>query len=178
MMDSFFYLDHWEGISLAKAVRKKLDQHLDEQFHKRVLLQVNKRVEEIMKDPVLQAKLTDITRDEDYNKNVSKEAMNRFEAMEECLKSCRDLDQEITPLWLNWAFNSVSREKCLGEARKALAIQMAISPEGSENIKSSLALFHKARGNKFVPPVPITCWVMEVQCSSDYFSRTTATPTL
>jgi len=158
MMDSFFYLDHWEGLSLAKAVRKKLDQHLDEQFQKRVLLQVNKRVKEIIKDPVLQERLTDISRDEEYNKKVSKEAMNRFEAMEECLKSCRDPDQEITPLWLNWAFNSVSREKCLGEARKALAIQMAISPEGSENIKSSLALFEKARGDKFVPPAPITCW--------------------
>jgi hypothetical protein len=30
LMDRFFILDHWEGISLANAVRKKLDEHLDE----------------------------------------------------------------------------------------------------------------------------------------------------
>jgi hypothetical protein len=41
LMDRFFILDHWEGVLLANAVRKKLDKHLDEQF----------RVSNIMKDP-------------------------------------------------------------------------------------------------------------------------------
>jgi predicted RNase H-like nuclease (RuvC/YqgF family) len=30
LMDRFFVLDHWEGVSLANAVQKKLDKHLDE----------------------------------------------------------------------------------------------------------------------------------------------------
>jgi predicted RNase H-like nuclease (RuvC/YqgF family) len=30
LMDRFFVLDHWEGVSLANAVQKKLDEHLDE----------------------------------------------------------------------------------------------------------------------------------------------------
>jgi hypothetical protein len=51
----------------------------------------------------------------------------------------------------------VSREKCLREARKAMAIHMALSSEGSENIRCSLAFFDKANGSKIVPPVPITC---------------------
>src|SRR5450759_4737966 len=157
-MDRFFVLDHWEGLSLANAVKKKLDEHLNEQFHQRVSMGVSKRVLDIMKDPVLYTRLTNISRDEEYNNRVSLEAMNRFEAMEGCLLSRRDPDPEITPLWLNWAFNSVSREKCLREARKALAIHMVLSPEGSENIKCSVALFDKANDRKLVPPGPITCW--------------------
>ena len=84
--------------------------------------------------------------------------MKRFKAMEECLISCRDPNPKITPSWLNWAFNSVSREKCLREARKAMAMHMALSSEGSENIRCSLAFFDKANGSKIVPLVPITCW--------------------
>ena len=53
LMDKFFVLDHWKGILLAKAVQKKLDKHLDEQFHQRVLMEVTKRVSNIMKDPEL-----------------------------------------------------------------------------------------------------------------------------
>jgi predicted RNase H-like nuclease (RuvC/YqgF family) len=33
LMDWFFILDHWEGILLANAVRKKLDEYLDIEFH-------------------------------------------------------------------------------------------------------------------------------------------------
>jgi hypothetical protein len=51
--DRFFVLDHWEGVSLANAVQKKLDEHLDEQFHQRVSMEVTKRVSDIMEDPEL-----------------------------------------------------------------------------------------------------------------------------
>jgi predicted nuclease with TOPRIM domain len=53
LMDRFFILDHSEGISLANAVRKKLDEHLDEEFHQRVSMEVTKRVSNIIKDPNL-----------------------------------------------------------------------------------------------------------------------------
>jgi hypothetical protein len=157
-MDRFFVLDHWEGVLLANAVQKKLDEHLDEQFHQRVSMEVTKRVSDIMEDPELQKKLAYINVDEEYNNRVSKEAMKRFKDMEECLMLSGDPNVEITPLWLNWAFNSVSREKCLREARKAMAIHMALSFEGSENIRCSLAFFDKANGSKIIPPAPITCW--------------------
>jgi hypothetical protein len=74
-MDRFFILDHSEGISLANAVRKKLDEHLDEEFHQRVSMEVTKRVSNIMKDPELQKKLAYLNVDEEYNNRVSKEAM-------------------------------------------------------------------------------------------------------
>jgi hypothetical protein len=48
-----FVLDHWEGVSLANAVQKKLDKHLDEQFYQQVSMEVTKRVSDIMKDPEL-----------------------------------------------------------------------------------------------------------------------------
>jgi hypothetical protein len=76
--------------------------------------------------------------------------------MEECLILREDPNPEITPSWLNWAFNSVSREKCLREARKKMAIYMALSSEGCENIRCSLAFFDKANSGKMVPPTPIT----------------------
>jgi hypothetical protein len=83
--------------------------------------------------------------------------MKRFKDMEECFMLSGDPNLEITLLWLNWAFNSVSREKCLREARKAMAIYMALSSEGSENIRCSLAFFDKENGSKIVAPAPITC---------------------
>ena len=49
-VDWFFVLDHWEGVSLANAIKKKLDEHLDEQFHQQVSMEVTKRVLVIMKD--------------------------------------------------------------------------------------------------------------------------------
>jgi hypothetical protein len=52
-MDRFFILDHLEGILLANAIRKKLDEHLDEEFHQRVSMEVTKRVSNIIKDPKL-----------------------------------------------------------------------------------------------------------------------------
>ena len=143
---------------LANAVKKKLDEYLDEQFHQQVSMEVTKRVLDIIKDPLLRKKLTNISFNQEYDKRISMEAMNRFKAMEECLLSRKDSDPEITSLWLNWAFNSVSREKCLREARKAMAIHMALLPEGFENIKCSLAFFDKVNGRKLVPLVPITCW--------------------
>jgi hypothetical protein len=78
--------------------------------------------------------------------------------MEECLILRGDPNPEITPSWLNWAFNSVSREKCLREARKAMAIYMALLIEGCENIRCSFAFFNKVNDGKIVPPGPITCW--------------------
>jgi hypothetical protein len=102
--------------------------------------------------------MTILNVDEEYNNHVSKEAMKRFKDMEECLILSGDPNLEITPSWLNWAFNSVSREKCLREARKAMAIYMVLSSEGFENIRCSLAFFDKANGSKIVPPAPITCW--------------------
>jgi hypothetical protein len=158
LMDRFFVLDHWEGISLTNAVKKKLDKHLDEQFHQRVSMEVTKRVSDIMEDLELQKKLTYINVDEEYNNRVSKESMKRFKDMEECLILSGDPNLEITPLWLNWAFNSMSREKCLREALKVMAIHMALSSEDYENIRCSLAFFDKANGSKIVPPAPITCW--------------------
>jgi hypothetical protein len=78
--------------------------------------------------------------------------------MEECLQKDRDPNSEQISSWLNWTFNIVSREKCLKEAWKALAIHMAILSKGCENIKCSLAFFDKAKGGKIVLPPPITCW--------------------
>jgi hypothetical protein len=83
---------------------------------------VTRRVSDIMKDLELQKKLAYINIDEEYNNCVSKEAMKHFKDMEECLILSGDPNPEITPSWLNWAFNLVSREKCLREARKAMAI--------------------------------------------------------
>jgi hypothetical protein len=34
LLDRFFILDHCEGISVAIQVRKRLDDHLDEEFQK------------------------------------------------------------------------------------------------------------------------------------------------
>jgi hydroxymethylpyrimidine pyrophosphatase-like HAD family hydrolase len=96
-MDRFFVLDHWEGVSLANAVQKKLDKHLDEQFHQRVSMEVTKRVLDIMEDSELQKKLTYINVDEEHNNRVSKEAMKRFKDMEECLMLSGDPNLEITP---------------------------------------------------------------------------------
>jgi hypothetical protein len=73
-------------------------------------MEVTKRVSDIMEDPELQKKLAYINIDEEYNNHISKEAMKRFKDMEECLMLSGDPNVEITPLWLNWPFNSVSRE--------------------------------------------------------------------
>jgi predicted nuclease with TOPRIM domain len=75
LMDRFFILDHWEGISLANAVRKKLDEHLDEEFHQQVSMEVTKKVSIIMKDLELLKKLAYINVDEKYNNCVLREAM-------------------------------------------------------------------------------------------------------
>jgi hypothetical protein len=111
-------------------------------------MEVTKRVSDIMENPELRKKLAYINVDEEYNNRVLKEAMKRFKDMEECLMLSGDPNVEITPSWLNWAFNSVSREKCLREARKAIAIYMALSSEGSE----------KVNGSKIIPLAPIICW--------------------
>jgi hypothetical protein len=120
-------------------------------------MEVTKRVSNIMEDPELQKKLAYINVDEEYNNSISREAMKQFNDMEECLILRGDPNQEITPSWLNWAFNSVNREKCLREARKAMATHMVLSSEGCENIRCFLAFFDKENGGKIVPPAPITC---------------------
>jgi hypothetical protein len=53
-----------------------------------------------------------------------------------------------------------------------MAIFMALSSEGYENIRCSLAFFDKANGGKIVPPPPSHAGVMEVQYSSSYITRT------
>jgi hypothetical protein len=97
LMDRFFILDHWEGISLANAVRKKLDERLDEEFHQRVSMEMAKRVSIIMKDLELQKKLAHINVNEEYNHRVSREAMKQFKDMEECFILRGDPNPEITP---------------------------------------------------------------------------------
>jgi hypothetical protein len=97
LMDRFFVLNHWEGVSLANAVQKKLDKYLDEQFHQRVSMEVTKKVSDIMEDLELQKKLAYINVDEEYNNRVSKEAMKRFKDMEEYLMLSGDPNLEITP---------------------------------------------------------------------------------
>ena len=82
--------------------------------------------------------------------------MKRFKDMEECFILSGDPNLEITPSWLNQAFNSMSRDKCLRKARKAMALYMALSSKGSENIRCFLAFFDKANDSKIIPPVPIT----------------------
>ena len=78
--------------------------------------------------------------------------------MKKCFILRGDPNLQITPSWLNKAFNSVNREKCLKKAWKAMAIHMALSSKGSENIRYSLAFFDKANDGKIVPPMPTTCW--------------------
>jgi reverse gyrase len=75
LLDRFFILDHWEGILVANEARKKLDNHLDEEFHQRVSMEVTKKVTNIMKDIELQKKLASINVDEEFNHRVSKEAL-------------------------------------------------------------------------------------------------------
>jgi hypothetical protein len=77
--------------------------------------------------------------------------------MEEWLQQLRDLNSELTPIWLNWTLNFVSWKKCLKEAQKALAVYMAISTDGCKNVKCSLVFFDKAKGGKIVLPPSITC---------------------
>jgi hypothetical protein len=136
-------------------------------------MEVTKRVMNIMKDAELQKKLASINIDEEFNHRVLKEVLKRFQDMKECLQQKWDPNLEITPTWLNWTFNSISREKCLREAWKAMAIYMALSFEGCENIRCFLAFFDKAKGGKIVPHFPSRTKVMEVQCSSVYNTRTT-----
>jgi hypothetical protein len=81
-------------------------------------MEVTKRVSNIMKDPELQKKLAYINVDDEYNNRVLKEAMKRFKDVEECLILSGNPNSEITPSWLNWAFNSVSRERSASEKRR------------------------------------------------------------
>jgi hypothetical protein len=149
--------NYWTDSSYS-TIRKELDEHLDEEFHQWESMEVTKKVSNIMKDPELQKKLAYINVDEENNHRISREAMKRLQDMEECFILKRNPNPEITPSWLNWTFNSVSREKCLREAWKAMTIHMVLSSEGSENIRCSLVFFDKVNGGKIVPPTPITCW--------------------
>jgi hypothetical protein len=64
-------------------------------------MEVTKRVSNIMKDLELQKKLIHINVDEEYNNRVSREAMKRFNDMEEYLILRGDPNLEIIPSWLN-----------------------------------------------------------------------------
>jgi hypothetical protein len=68
--------------------------------------------------------------------------------MEECLILSGDPNPKITPSWLNWAFNSVSREKCLREARKAMAIHMVLSSDSAVFIK--MRQFHSLKVQTYI----------------------------
>jgi hypothetical protein len=96
--------------------------------------------------------------DDQFNERVSKEALTQYHDMMEWLQQDMDPNLEKISNWLNWTFNTMNREKCLKEARKALAINMEILSEGCENIKCFLAFFDKAKGGKIVPSPPIMCW--------------------
>jgi hypothetical protein len=48
-LDRFFILDYCKRVLVAKAVWKKLDDHLGEEFYKQVSMEVTKRVIDIMK---------------------------------------------------------------------------------------------------------------------------------
>jgi hypothetical protein len=52
-----------------------LDEHLDEEFHQQVSMEVTKKVSIIMKDLELLKKLAYINVDEKYNNCVLREAM-------------------------------------------------------------------------------------------------------
>jgi hypothetical protein len=78
LLDRFFILDHWEGILVANEVWKKLDDHLDEEFHQWMLMEVTKRVTNIMRDAELHEKLASINVDEEFNHRVLMEALKRF----------------------------------------------------------------------------------------------------
>jgi hypothetical protein len=73
------------------------------------------------------------------------------------LDQTRDLNLKLTPMWLNWTFNSVNRKKCLKEAQKALTLHMAISSKNCKNVKCFLAFFDKAKGGKIVLPSSMRC---------------------
>jgi hypothetical protein len=62
--------------------------------------------------------LVSIDVDDEFNKQVSKEAMKRYHDMEEWLEETRDPNPELTPMWLNWTFNFVSRKKCLRKLKR------------------------------------------------------------
>lgn len=95
--------------------------------------------------------------DDQFNEQVLKEVLKWYHNIVEWLQIDRDPNSEQISSWLNWIFNIVSRKNCLQEARKTLAIYMAISTKGYKNIKCSLSFFDKAKGRKIVPPPPITC---------------------
>jgi hypothetical protein len=57
-------------------VRKKLDDHLNEEFWKQVLMEVTKRLNGIMEDIKLNNNLVSIDVDNEFNKQVSKRPQN------------------------------------------------------------------------------------------------------
>jgi hypothetical protein len=67
LLDRFLILDHCEGISIAKQVRSRLNNQLDEEFQKRVLVKVTRRVLDIMGDTDIQKKLASMDVDDQFN---------------------------------------------------------------------------------------------------------------
>jgi hypothetical protein len=64
-----------KGISVAKQVKKRLDDHLDEEFQKRVSVEVTRRVLDIIGDMDMERKLASMDVDDEFNERVSKEAL-------------------------------------------------------------------------------------------------------
>jgi hypothetical protein len=75
-------MDHWEGICISKAMRMILSNHLNEEFEKQVSMEVTKRINDIMGDIELKKKLIFVNVDDEFNKRVSKVAIERYKGIE------------------------------------------------------------------------------------------------
>jgi reverse gyrase len=75
LFNGFFILDHCEGILVAKQVRKRINNHLNEEFQKQVSVEVTRKVLDIMGDTDMQKKLASMDVDDQFNEQVSKEAL-------------------------------------------------------------------------------------------------------
>jgi hypothetical protein len=87
-----------KGFYVAKAVRKKLDNYFNEEFHQRISMEVTKRITNIMVDTELLKKLVSIDIDDEFNQRVSREALKWYHDMEERLQSTRNPNPELTPM--------------------------------------------------------------------------------
>jgi hypothetical protein len=92
LLDRFSILNHCKEISIAKVVRRILDDQIDKKFHERVLMEVTKRVIDIMGDTDIHEKLVSMDVDDQFNERVLREAwrselqQERYHDMEEWLQ--------------------------------------------------------------------------------------------
>jgi hypothetical protein len=82
LLDWLSIFNLYEGIFVAKEVRKKLDHHFNEEFHQRLLMKVTKKATNIMGNMELQKKLASININNAFNKQVSREALKRYHDMD------------------------------------------------------------------------------------------------